>query len=473
MLERLLVSHPLACPDMPNLDSPGPIVAFLGDLGMFPDLRSAFASVPPYDCIDFQARNAGADALVRMCSTSRLAVSVVDTIPPDAAASLCLGWKYPMYSLVLFSMPVQACPVLDGRDERLHLVWPIKKADFGLLRPRRAGYSVFLIRGILARNHEGTDYEGLHPEFDRRGGFRGRFAVGPDGHLHTMTPATLRLRPVGGMARATIECRRFTPLKSRPVDADAGSFVETFARGPDVARMKLAQFKARRSGYSKRRFAGALGRLHQLCARIFELTSPSYRAPGPPEPPFAVDNLVRLRWLARDEACRRLNGRTGRVVTPGCERTVVRLAGTPDRLVSVANCNLSLASGRPRQMGRGLYPVLSPLGEHIKSLLERRMKPNIIATVNGIGGGGHSFQRRMKLFISTPEGASLCQALTEEALIVQRHLRTRVSTRAVVDPFQYPIVRVERVVPMPYTEAFRSVRRQAARRPGVEATDGS
>ena len=423
-------------------------------------------------------------------------MTVVDAIPADAAAVLRLPWGHPMYSLVVFSLPVQACPAVDhggghgghgdhgggggygghghsqssqssqsSQGGRLHVVWAIKKADFGVLRPRWSDHGVFLIKGSLAGIHEGTEYEGLHPEFDRRGGFRGRLVVGPCGRLHTMTSATLRLRPVGGVSRATLECHRLAPLVPRPVDAAAGSFLETFVRGPDVGRMKLAQTKAHRPGYAKRRAAGARWRLHQLCARAFALTSPGYRASGPPKPPFAAGQRVRLRWLARDEACRSLNGRTGRVATPGCERTVVRLAGTPARLVSVANPKLVLASGRPRQRGDGLFRVLSPLAEHLKNMLELRMRPTIIHTANG--SRGCNFQRRMRLFMSTPEGASLFRALDEETRKAQRYLRTRVSYRAVVDPFGWPIVRFERVVPMPYTEAFRSVRRQAARRPGV------
>jgi hypothetical protein len=460
-----------------KLDSSGPIVAFLGDLDLFPDRRPVFAGVPPYDRIDIRASNAEIGPLIRPCSTSRVAVSVVDIISPYTAAVLRLPWGHPMYSLVVFSMPVQACPVLDPHEGRgrgahdglghcLHVVWAIKKADFGVLRPRRSDHSVFLIKGVLARSHEDTEYEGLHPDFDRRGGFRGRLVVGPCGRLHTMTSATLRLRPVGGVSRATLECHRLAPLVPRPAfgAADAGSFLETFVQGPDVGRLKLAQIRAHRTGYAERRAEGALGRLHQLCARVFALTSPGYRAADPPKPPFGADQLVRLRWLARDEACRRLNGRTGRVVTPGLERTVVRLAGSPDRPVSVANRNLILAAGRPRALGGRVFPAVSPLAEHFKDMLELRMRPTIIHTASG--SRGCNFQRRMRLFTSTPEGASLFRALEEESRKVQRYLRNRVSLRAVVDPFRYPIVRIVRVTPMPYTEAFRSVRRQAARRPG-------
>ena len=92
--------------------------------------------------------------------------------------------------------------------------------------------------------------------------------MGPCGRLHTMTSSTLRLRPVGGVARVALECHRLAPLVPRPVNADAGSFLETFVRGPDVGRMKLAQTRAHRSGYAKRRAEGALGRLHQLCAGL-------------------------------------------------------------------------------------------------------------------------------------------------------------------------------------------------------------
>lgn len=460
----------------PQLDSSGPIVAFLGDLDLFPDRRSVFAGVPPYDRIDIRAPNAEIGPLIRSCSTSRVAVSVVDTIPPDAAAVLRLPWSHPMYSLVVFSMPVQACPVLDphaggdhgphdGRDCRFHVVWAIKKADFGVLRPRWSDHGVFLIKGGLAQSHDDTEYEGLHPVFDRRGGFRGRLVVGPCGRLHTMTSATLRLRPVGGVSRVALVCHRLAPLVPRPVDAaGAGSMLETFVRGPDVGRLKLAQTRAHRPGYAKRRVDGALGRLHRLCARAFALTSPGYRAADPPVPPFGAGQLVRLRWLARDEACRSLNGRTGRVATPGLKRTVVRLAGTPDRLVSVANQKLILAAGRPRALGGRLFPVLSPLAEHLKDVLEQRMRPSIIHTANG--SRSCTFQRRMRLFMSTPEGASLFQAIDEESRKVQRYLRYHVSLRADVEPFRYPIVRIKRVTPMPYTAAFRSLRRQAARRPG-------
>ena len=442
-------------------------MAFLGDLGLFPDRRSVFAGVPPYDRIDFRSFQAEMGPLIRSCSTSRVAVSVVDTISSEAAVALGLPWGHPLYSLVIFSMPVQACPVLDpsgGRGDRLHVVWALKKAEFGVLRPRRSDHTVFLIKGILARSHADTEYQGLHPNFDRRGGFQGRLVVGPCGRLHTMTSSTLRLRPVGGVARVALECHRLAPLVPRPVNADAGSFLETFVRGPDVGRMKLAQTRAHRSGYAKRRAEGALGRLHQLCARAFALTSPGYRAADPPKPPFGAGQLVRLRWLARDEACRRLNGRTGRVATPGCERTVVRLADTPDGLVSVANRNLILAAGRPRALGGCVFPVLSPLAEHLKDVLEQRMRPTIIHTA--ASSRSCNFQRRMRLFMSTPEGASLFQAMDEESRKVQRCLRNSVSLRAVVEPFRYPIVRIKRVTPMPYTEAFRSLRRQAARRPG-------
>ena len=476
LLARELEYYPLACPDSPNLDSSGPILVFLGDLGLFPGRRSVFAGVPPYDRIDFRGFRADMGPLIRLCSTSRVAVSVVDTVSPESAAALGLPWGHPLYSLVIFSMPVQACPVLEpqedrgrgshgGWGDRLHVVWALKKAEFGVLRPWRSDHSVFLIKGTLARSHEETDYQGLHPNFDCRGGFQGRLVVGPCGRLHTMTSSTLRLRPVGGVARATLECHRLAPLVPRPVNpAGAGSMLETFVRGPDVGRMKLAQTRAHRSGYAKRRADGALGRLHQLCARAFALTSPGYRAADPPVPPFVAGQLVRLRWLARDEACRSLNGRTGRVVTPGCERTVVRLAGIPDRLVSAANQNLILAAGRPRARGGRLFPVLSPLAEHLKDVLEQRMQPTVIHTANG--SRGNNFQRRMRLFMSTPEGASLFRALDEETRKVQRYLRNRVSSRAVVDPFRYPIVRIQRVTPMPHTEAFRSLRRQAARRPG-------
>ena len=90
------------------------------------------------------------------------------------------------------------------------------------------------------------------------------------------------------------------------------------------------------------------------------------------------------------------------------------------------------------------------------------MRPTIIHTATS--SRSCTFQRRMRLFMSTPEGASLFRALDEETRKVQRYLRNRVSSRAVVDPFRYLIVRIQRVTPMPYTEAFRSVRRQAERR---------
>lgn len=435
----------------------------MGDpAGLFPTRRPVFGSVPPYDDIALTTcSDASVGPLVRLCSTSALSVCVVDVIPPEATAAFGLGWGKVFYSLVVISVPVQACQGRRNPADRLNIVFSIKKADFGSLRPRWTNYGVFLIKGALADEHDDADYEGLQPQFDRRGGFMGRLVVGPDGCLHAMTSARMRLRPLGGAARASIECRRFTPLVPRLVDAAAGAPLETFARGPDTGRMKLALFKANRAGYSKRRAAGAVERLHQLCARMFQLASPGYRAPRPPEPPYAVGDRVRLRWLARDDACRRLNGRTGRVVTPGLERSTVRLAGAADRLFSVANRNMSTIAGRPRQRGDGLFCVLSPLAEHAKNSLERRMRAN---TICGSNCGGNTFRRQMRLFEATPEGASLFRALDEEALKIKRHLQHRVSYRAVVDPFRYPIVRIKRVVPMPYTEAFRSVRRQAARR---------
>ena len=159
--------HPLACPECPDLDSLGPIMAFLGDLGLFPDRRSVFAGVPPYDRIDFSSFQAEMGPLIRSCSTSRVAVSVVDTISSEGCGGPWASVGHPkLYSLVIFSMPVQACPVLDpsgGRGDRLHVVGA-QEGRNSVLRPRRSDHTVFLIKGILCLEPRGHRAPGPAPQ---------------------------------------------------------------------------------------------------------------------------------------------------------------------------------------------------------------------------------------------------------------------------------------------------------------------
>ena len=134
---------------------------------------------------------------------------------------------------------------------------------------------------------------------------------------------------------------------------------------------------------------------------------------------------------------------------------------TPDGLVSVANRNLILAAGRPRRWVAGVFPVSSPLAEHLIRAEQRDAADD--HPHGGLQQKLH-FSGDAAVYVDA-RGRLLFQAIDEESRKVQRCLRNSVSLRAVVEPFRYPIVRIKRVTPMPYTEAFRSLRRQAARRP--------